>query len=232
MKAIAITAILGLGLALSARGANAAFLNTSGTWTNTQPVGSINGENTNTISWGTGGTSSYVFDGVSETVDINDLINAPFLLGQFTHNNFPIFDPVLQSATLNVDLSLDSFSQTFLFDFTHLETPNNASPCEAGGVQPCPDLVSFPNEDSSQFITLDGVDYKLTLIGFSQNGLGNAVDEFLTIENQSNTANLFAQLTEVETENVPEPLTILGSATALGIGALLKRESSKKQKKS
>jgi hypothetical protein len=30
---------------------------------------------------------------------------------------------------------------------------------------------------------------------------------------------------------VPEPLTILGSATALGIGAFLKRESSKKQKK-
>lgn len=32
-------------------------------------------------------------------------------------------------------------------------------------------------------------------------------------------------------EPVPEPLTILGSATALGIGGLLKREHSKKQKK-
>jgi hypothetical protein len=31
---------------------------------------------------------------------------------------------------------------------------------------------------------------------------------------------------------VPEPLTILGSATALGIGGLLKREHSRKQKKS
>ncbi|EDX72208.1 hypothetical protein MC7420_8300 [Coleofasciculus chthonoplastes PCC 7420] len=45
---------------------------------------------------------------------------------------------------------------------------------------------------------------------------------------------------EIESENftisdpepVPEPLTILGSATALGIGGLLKREHSKKQKKS
>ncbi|MEQ9485145.1 PEP-CTERM sorting domain-containing protein [Coleofasciculus sp. F4-SAH-05] len=35
-----------------------------------------------------------------------------------------------------------------------------------------------------------------------------------------------------QVENVPEPLTILGSATALGIGGLLKKESSKKQKKS
>ena len=33
-------------------------------------------------------------------------------------------------------------------------------------------------------------------------------------------------------EHVPEPLTILGSATALGFGALLKRESSKKKNKS
>lgn len=35
-----------------------------------------------------------------------------------------------------------------------------------------------------------------------------------------------------EPEPVPEPLTILGSATALGVGALLKRESSKKKNKS
>jgi hypothetical protein len=33
------------------------------------------------------------------------------------------------------------------------------------------------------------------------------------------------------TEAVPEPLTILGSATALGIGGLLKREQSKKNNK-
>jgi len=34
-----------------------------------------------------------------------------------------------------------------------------------------------------------------------------------------------------QVEPVPEPLTILGSATALGVGALLKRESSKKKNK-
>lgn len=32
-----------------------------------------------------------------------------------------------------------------------------------------------------------------------------------------------------DSQPVPEPLTIIGSATALGIGALLKRESSKKK---
>ena len=37
---------------------------------------------------------------------------------------------------------------------------------------------------------------------------------------------------EANSEPVPEPLTILGSVTALGIGGFLKREHSKKQKKS
>ncbi|NET56308.1 MAG: PEP-CTERM sorting domain-containing protein [Symploca sp. SIO2E6] len=225
MNTFTLTAIVGLGLALSASSATAASLNTSGTWTNTEPALSISGEGTNTISWGTGGTSSYVFEGVSTTVEIDDLIDTPFLLGQFTHNNFPIFPPSLESATLNIDFSLDSFNQTFSFDFTHFETPNSDTPCAAGGVQPCPDLVSFPNEGSSQLITLDGIDYNFTLIGFSQNGPDNAVNEFLTLENQTNTADLFAKLTEVqEVETVPEPAGLLG-ILALGGGIVtLKRK--------
>ncbi len=39
-----------------------------------------------------------------------------------------------------------------------------------------------------------------------------------------------SHFTVYEAEPVPEPLTILGSATALGIGGLLKREQSKKNK--
>ena len=43
----------------------------------------------------------------------------------------------------------------------------------------------------------------------------------------------FAQLElEAEAQSVPEPLTMLGSATALGFGALFKRQHSRKQKKS
>ncbi|MEQ8996117.1 MAG: PEP-CTERM sorting domain-containing protein [Coleofasciculus sp. B1-GNL1-01] len=37
---------------------------------------------------------------------------------------------------------------------------------------------------------------------------------------------------DTEVSSVPEPLTILGSATALGFGALFKRQQSRKQKKS
>jgi hypothetical protein len=37
---------------------------------------------------------------------------------------------------------------------------------------------------------------------------------------------------DIRTEPTPEPLTMLASATALGFGALLKRQNSKKLKKS
>jgi hypothetical protein len=37
---------------------------------------------------------------------------------------------------------------------------------------------------------------------------------------------------DISYKSVPEPLTILGSATALGFGVLFKRENSKKSKKS
>ncbi|MEQ8537772.1 MAG: PEP-CTERM sorting domain-containing protein [Coleofasciculus sp. D1-CHI-01] len=43
--------------------------------------------------------------------------------------------------------------------------------------------------------------------------------------------NFNATQSIVNPEPVPEPLTILGSATALGFGGLLKRQHSKKQKK-
>ena len=66
----------------------------------------------------------------------------------------------------------------------------------------------------------------------------DSVDIFDTsFEVYNNTFNLAGfnqeQISfQVEAEPVPEPLTILGSATALGFGALLKRESSKKKNKS
>jgi hypothetical protein len=46
------------------------------------------------------------------------------------------------------------------------------------------------------------------------------------------SAHINVDTSGVPPEPVPEPLTILGSATALGFGAFLKREHSRKQKKS
>lgn len=231
MKVAALTAIAGFYLVSSASIAEAASLSTSGTWTNivAAPIGgAISGAGTNSMSWGTpatgSGQSGYDFVGVAENVSMTDLISSTFLLGTFTHRNFPISGTSLDTATLNVDFSLDTFSQTFSFGFDHFETPNGANPCPAGGAPPCPDLVSFPNAVSSEFVTIEGVDYNLTLTGFSQGGPSNAVDAFLTLEGQSNSAGLYAMLTEVEGEAVPEPSGLVGLAAIGGLVTVLRRK--------
>lgn len=63
----------------------------------------------------------------------------------------------------------------------------------------------------------------------AKNG-GSPANEFIIYSASQGGAEFYVDMTSVEP--VPEPLTILGSATALGFGALLKREHSRKQKKS
>ncbi|MBP0020376.1 MAG: THxN family PEP-CTERM protein [Cyanobacteria bacterium SBLK] len=234
LGAIAVALTVGFAPA-----ANAASLNTSGTWTNIVPSGSgtIAGAGTNTLFWGEpasgSGQSGYNFTGVTDNVEVSDLVDTNFLLGTFTHNNFPIYGTSLDTATLNVNFSLGSTNTTFSFLVDHFETPNNANPCAAGGVPSCPDLVSFPNTTSEEIVTINEVDYNLTLSGFSTNGGVDIVESFLTLEGVANTAGLYATLTAIEnpiTEDpnpVPEPASIVALLTlgTLGLGGTLKRKT-------
>ncbi|WP_346292886.1 THxN family PEP-CTERM protein [Sphaerothrix gracilis] len=234
MKLRNITVATCLGWVACMGAANAVFLTTSGTWSDTTGTAVISGEGTSQISWGIpsnpeNAQSSYIFEGVTESVEINDLISQNFLLGEFTHNNRTISGAggSLSTAVLNVDLTLDAFSQLFSFDFSHNETTNQpvGGICPDGGIPPCPDVVSFPNAVSDQFITLEGVDYNLTLIGFSQDGGSTLVENFLTLEAASNEAGLYARLTEVTDsgEPVPEPTGFLGLMAVSGAAIALKR---------
>ncbi|MFP4124571.1 PEP-CTERM sorting domain-containing protein [Coleofasciculus sp.] len=63
----------------------------------------------------------------------------------------------------------------------------------------------------------------------AKNG-GSPANEFIIYSASQGGAEFYVDMASVEP--VPEPLTILGSATALGFGALLKREHSRKQNKS
>ncbi|MGD1905526.1 MAG: THxN family PEP-CTERM protein [Leptolyngbyaceae cyanobacterium] len=222
-----LTVTVGVGWAVFAGAANAASLTTSGTWTPTAPGSGISGGGTNQISWGNPvdqEQSSYVFDGVNGSPTIQSLIDDVFLLGTFTHNNYVITGTTLEAATLNVQFDLDSFSETFSFDFIHDETPNSI-PCNPSGATICPDVVSFlDNGVSQQVINLGGIDYNLSLKGFSVEEGGPLVNEFVTEENQVNTARLFAQLTEVEVESVPEPASLLGLMAVGGMAMALKRK--------
>ena len=84
------------------------------------------------------------------------------------------------------------------------------------------DAVSEPIDDEEDYLKISDISEEFTLQGkvnFSWTGT------------QPTRSNLAYQIKVGTSEPVPEPLTILGSGVALGFGALLKKESSKKQNK-
>jgi len=221
-----LTIAAGLGWAMAAGAAQAGTFNysTDGVWVDPEPSGAIaTSADGKTISWGGitsqgGQQSSYVFVDAWGMFDVGE----QFLLGTFTHNNFPVFPPSLESTGLKLDLTLNGLMSTFNFNFLHDET-DNVAPCDPSGATICPDVVSFlDNGVSNEFITIDGVDYNLTLTGFLQNG--SLTEQFLTEEGQANTAQLFAKLTVVPTESVPEPMAVLGLLSVGGVATVLKRQ--------
>ncbi|MEA5509248.1 PEP-CTERM sorting domain-containing protein [Crocosphaera sp. UHCC 0190] len=129
---------------------------------------------------------------------------------------------------MNLYIPANVQTETFSFDFSHFETPNNGVPCAAGGVQPCPDLVSFLNNGASeQTINIGGDDYNLVITGFLSNG--TVVSDFLTLEGVANSAILQGKLVSTSMQPVPEPLTILGASAAVGFGGLFKRKLAQKK---
>lgn len=214
--------------------ANAATVTASGTWSNPQGAAVNFMNNGNTISWGNpvssnspGDQSSYVFDG-NGGVEVDETTSQVFKLGTFTHNNFPIAPADFLGATLTLNLDIDGqVMQDFTFDFAHNETPNS-SPCDPQGATICPDVVDIPSAIGQETISYNGKTFKLQILGFSDTIDGPKVTQFITEEGLSNQTMLFGQL---KPEPVPEPLTILGSATALGFGAFFKREHSRKKSK-
>lgn len=107
-----------------------------------------------------------------------------------------------ESTQFNVQLGLANG------DITNLVTPNSTSPeAGSGSVFYYGVIADAPSE------VFTSVDITFTDGVFVLDGVG--IDD----------------ITISSSKDVPEPLTILGSVTALGIGALLKREYSKKLKK-
>lgn len=217
-KALAV-AVAALGF--SATGAFAVTLNldaVSGTWGNIAETGGlapVAGAGTNKIEWGvpccgnnTTNGSSYVFDGAGAANNVS----SPFTLGTFTHNNFTISSD--SSSLLSADLTVSvsgffdamAFALNPVFSFTHLETANGASPCAAGGSQPCPDLVTLVNsQDLSQVVDLGGGQLvTLTILGFDT-GSG-PLSTFLTKEQFANSARLVAQFSAPEPPGPVVPL--------------------------
>jgi hypothetical protein len=227
----------GLTMAVSLTNtAQAATVSTSGVWTSLSgnPTAGPFDLGTSTVRWGIPGesqSSAYKFEGVTG-------LNMPldgnnFLLGTFIHDNFIIRLPSITEAKLALKLDVTNganFSQVFNFTFKHNETLNDGvngvCPDTPGYATPCPDIVSIPNATSVETLNINGEAYKLFISGFQQGG--QLVNQFITAENRSNSAQLFAKLQKVpQPKSIPEPVTGIGASVAVGLFWLTKRKQSK-----
>lgn len=245
---LAGAAILALGMG-SAGAAEVKLSDINALWLN--PVGGGGGTVINPATPGpstqvrwpsSGDQSGYNFTVLQDPITV-DVPPAPkiFDLGTFTHLNFPIPSGTgITSVQLQIsaNLTIDGQSigpKTFLFDFTHFETPNEPggnSPCANGGannagvnINGCADRVTFATSGLTDTFDVNGAEYTLTLTGFVD-GDGDLVDAFWTTENLSNSAVLRGSVDVYvpPPTNVPAPpaLALLGMGL-LGLGFATRR---------
>jgi len=181
--------------------ANAIALNITAVtaqWTAVSGGTAITGINTDEVRWGipVSGTSKSGLKFVPIGTPTSVATNTPFELGTLTHFNFPIFVGA-SGATLGIDMTVtngNTDNAMFTFSFAIDET-TNSTPCGPDQVSatPCDDIITFPGAISPQTITIDGIDYNLTLLGFGPTS-NNLINKFVTEERKSSNTKLFAQL--------------------------------------
>ncbi|HVK41133.1 MAG TPA: THxN family PEP-CTERM protein [Phenylobacterium sp.] len=180
--------------------------NIQGTWSVASPTGTINnGAPTSTVSWGTGTEdggykkSSYAFTAAAapygENLGDGD-VGTPFKVGTFQHNNWPVTGATLQTVTLTVKAVVnidgnDIGLQDFVYNFTHVETPNAGSgwwnTCQFGGTSGdsnnlygCSDKVMVNPISYNNSFTYGLDTYTLDIAGFL---VGNTLTtDFITKE--------------------------------------------------
>lgn len=224
LSGVAITATLGC-LASSADALTLA--SSSGSWSNVlldngitvNPPGGntvefLNVGNESQVRWGvpaigSAGKSGLGFSGVdNQTFSIGEV----FEVGTLRHfNNLTLtLDPVADAADLGITLNFSTpdVEQMFTFNFAINNTPN-VGPCPVGN-PPCADIVTFPSALPTETFNIGGVDYTLELLGFRDPVTGDPVGEFVSAENGTNSATLFAKITTPPSEKVPEPTAMVG----------------------
>jgi len=229
-KLLIASAAVALFAAGSVQAATIQLTSVSGIWTATNPGNpAVTGGGTNEIRWGNPANqqnqqSGYRFDGYTP-LPANISENTDFDLGTFTHFNWPIYEPSLNTAQLTVEtnLTIDGMAETVysVFEFEHWETPNNDWRCADGGrngvgvnANGCADRVTFAlNVGASDSFLIDGVNYFVDISGFFYSGA--LASEFWTMERMDNDATLKGVITS-RPVSVPEPSTL----ALLGLGLL------------
>ncbi|NNE87821.1 MAG: VPLPA-CTERM sorting domain-containing protein [Silicimonas sp.] len=243
-KGLAVGVVATLALSTPAISASLSLNSIDGVWQNASP--SVSGEGTSQIRWGTpayttdgsfysqlayllngGQQSGYDFDASGDMV-VED--NTTFVLGTFTHLNYPIRDTLLTSVDLSLSFMIDGVTEaiTSVFSFDHWETHNEAEVCANGegredglNISGCADRVTATlNEAMSETFVIDGVTYVLDISGFLYEG--ELMTDFWTLENQSNEALLVGSFRVVPSE-VPLPATGLLLLGGLAGMAMVRR---------
>ncbi len=143
--------------------------------------------------------------GFQPSQGVNFAPGAVFALGEFTHYNRYIYnEQPLNQVDLVIDLSFSSpagLTTELVYTVNLEETLNIAGTCAYGGSGDiaCPDRVSFASTFSDQTFVYNDVEYTLQLVGFAPKtgatcSYGSAINEFITQEDQANTACLFGRV--------------------------------------
>lgn len=227
-KTMAFSLIAAIGLSSSAMAASLSLSSIDGVWENAGA--GVSGQGTSEIRWGdpyydeSGDPSGYDFEAAGDlTVEDGTM----FTLGTFTHLNFPIDQPVLETVDLSLSFMIDGVASAIstVVSFAHWETPNWSSVCANGesksvGVNAngCADQVTATlNEGNSETFQIEGVTYALDISGFLHGG--DLLSDFWTREDATNEALLIGSIRAIPSE-VPLPasgLLLLGGLAGMAM---------------
>lgn len=226
-KTMAFSLIAAIGLSSSAMAASLSLSSIDGVWENA--TSGVTGQGTSEIRWGnpyykSGDPSGYDFDSAGD-LTVED--GTEFALGTFTHLNFPIDKPVLESVDLSLSFMVEGVVNAIstVVSFAHWETANWHRVCADGGrkgvgvnANGCADQVTATlNEGNSETFQIEGVTYALEISGFMHGG--DLMSDFWTRENAENEALLIGSFRAVPSE-VPLPasgLLLLGGLAGMAM---------------
>lgn len=167
------------------------------------------------------GVSAFGFTRVDEFDAPTD--GTLFPLGDFLHQNLTIFLPGIDGADLavTVDFTDQGFNTVLNIPVTLDETNNSPAdgicdPPTPPNEDDCPDTVSIP--DVSRIVVINGEEFILNVIGFSQDGGATTTQDFISNEGGENVATLFARLDLVEPP--VSPVSEASTIALLGMGLL------------